>query len=183
MQALALVTDGGSVTVLSHPSLAGIASGTGLSGSTGWQGAFRFHFYLNSSVKSEDEADNNTRLMQFRKKQYGPLSEPIVLSYQRGLFLPVVGTSSIEKAAREARVDELFVHLLKQRNIQNRNVSEAKNANNYAPTVFSEEPEARRDRISKKEFEAAMQRLFKSEKIQNENYGKPSRERCRLVVK
>ena len=43
MQALAMVA-GGSVTVLSHPSLAGIASGSGISGSTAWHGAFRFTY-------------------------------------------------------------------------------------------------------------------------------------------
>jgi len=41
MQALAMVAHG-SVTVLSHPSLQGISSGSGISGSTAWQGAFRF---------------------------------------------------------------------------------------------------------------------------------------------
>ena len=41
MQALAMVAEG-SVTVLSHPSLSGISSGSGLSGSTAWHGAFRF---------------------------------------------------------------------------------------------------------------------------------------------
>ena len=43
MQALAMVADG-SVTVLSHPSLQGISSGTGMSGSTAWHGAFRFYW-------------------------------------------------------------------------------------------------------------------------------------------
>src|SRR5262249_8188367 len=50
MQALAMVAEG-SVTVLSHPSLQGIASGTGVSGSTAWHGAFRFRQFL-SSVKA-----------------------------------------------------------------------------------------------------------------------------------
>jgi RecA-family ATPase len=45
MQALARVARG-STTVLSHPSLAGISSGSGLSGSTAWHGAFRFRQYL-----------------------------------------------------------------------------------------------------------------------------------------
>ena len=45
MQAIAKVASG-SVTVLSHPSLAGMASGSGLSGSTAWHGAFRFRQYL-----------------------------------------------------------------------------------------------------------------------------------------
>jgi RecA-family ATPase len=51
MQALAMVA-GGSVTVLSHPSLAGIASGSGISGSTAWHGAFRFRQYL-TGIKPE----------------------------------------------------------------------------------------------------------------------------------
>jgi RecA-family ATPase len=45
MQALAMVAEG-SVTVLSHPSLQGMSSGSGISGSTAWHGAFRFRQYL-----------------------------------------------------------------------------------------------------------------------------------------
>src|ERR1700737_4294696 len=43
MQGLAMATDGGSVTVLSHPSLQGISSGSGLSGSTGWRNLASSH--------------------------------------------------------------------------------------------------------------------------------------------
>jgi RecA-family ATPase len=45
LQALAEVAEG-SVTILSHPSLQGINSGSGISGSTAWHGAFRFRQYL-----------------------------------------------------------------------------------------------------------------------------------------
>jgi hypothetical protein len=45
LQALAIAAEG-SVTVLSHPSLHGISSGSGISGSTAWHGAFRFRQYL-----------------------------------------------------------------------------------------------------------------------------------------
>jgi hypothetical protein len=45
MRRLAKVANG-SVTVLSHPSLQGIASGSGISGSTAWHNAFRFRMYL-----------------------------------------------------------------------------------------------------------------------------------------
>jgi RecA-family ATPase len=83
MQRLALVTDGGSVTILSHPSLAGMASGSGLSGSTGWQGAFRFHQYLRSAkAEGDEEPDRDLRELVFRKNQYGPLAENIVLRYE-----------------------------------------------------------------------------------------------------
>src|SRR5262249_22351154 len=55
MQALAMVA-GGSVTVLSHPSLQGINTGTGISGSTAWHGAFRFRPYLKGIRPDDGEA-------------------------------------------------------------------------------------------------------------------------------
>src|SRR5580700_5742268 len=93
MQALAMVA-GGSVTVLSHPSLAGIASGSGLSGSTAWHGAFRFRQYL-KGVKTSDgeQPENDLRELEFKKNQYGPIGGSVVLRYQRGLFLPEGGAS------------------------------------------------------------------------------------------
>jgi hypothetical protein len=63
MQALAMVASG-SVTVLSHPSLAGIASGSGISGSTAWHGAFRFRQYL-TGVKASDGEQPDGDLRQF----------------------------------------------------------------------------------------------------------------------
>jgi RecA-family ATPase len=67
MQALALVA-GGSVTVVSHPSLQGIASKSGISNSTAWHGAFRFRQYL-ESVESVDgeQSDGDLRQLQFKK--------------------------------------------------------------------------------------------------------------------
>jgi RecA-family ATPase len=84
MQALAMVA-GGSVTVLSHPSLSGINSGSGISGSTAWHGAFRFRQYL-TSAKAEpgEQPESDLRELQFKKNQYGPTGESIVLRYQRG---------------------------------------------------------------------------------------------------
>jgi RecA-family ATPase len=58
MQALAMVGEC-SVTVLSHPSLQGMASGTGLSGSTAWHGAFRFRQYLTSVRPIDGEQPDN----------------------------------------------------------------------------------------------------------------------------
>src|SRR5262249_42200052 len=101
MQALAIVASD-SVTVLSHPSLAGIASGTGISGSTAWHGAFRFRQYL-KGVKQDggEQPDGDLRQLEFKKNQYGPIGETIVLRYQGGLFLPESGLSSLDTLARE----------------------------------------------------------------------------------
>jgi hypothetical protein len=114
MQALAMVA-GGSVTVLSHPSLAGIASGSDISGSTAWHGAFRFRQYLKGTKPEpgsccrccrrtdREQPEGDLRELEFKKNQYGPTDgETIVLRYQRGLFLPEAGVSNLDKLAREA---------------------------------------------------------------------------------
>lgn len=183
MQALATAAEG-SVTILSHPSLQGISSGTGISGSTAWHGAFRFRQYLKGVKPIEgQQPDNDLRELEFKKNQYGPKGENIVLRYEAGLFLPEAGITSLEKLMREQKADELFVDLLQQFTGQNRSVSDKQNANNYAPTTFADEAVAKQHSLSKTDFKGAMSRLFAAGKIYNEVYGKPSRQRERLACR
>jgi len=181
MQALAMVA-GGSVTVLSHPSLQGIASGTGLSGSTAWQGAFRFRQYL-KGVKpdSGDQPDNDLREFEFKKNQYGPISDAITLRYQNGLFLPLPGTS-FAQAVRDAKADDVFLDLLASFTKQNRYVSDKTSAN-YAPALFAKEDAAKAVGLTSHNLAGAMRRLFASGRIWNEPCGKPSRPQYRLAIK
>jgi RecA-family ATPase len=183
MQALAVVA-GGSVTVLSHPSLQGINSGSGISGSTAWHGAFRFRQYL-KGVKADDgeQPDDDLRQLEFKKNQYGPRSQTMVLRYQHGLFLPEAGVSNLDKLAREAKVDVLFMDLLRRFSGQGRNVSHKKNANNYAPADFANEDDAKKLRIKRTDLENAMRRLFAAGKIHNETYEKHRRPFERLAVR
>jgi RecA-family ATPase len=185
MQAIARVANG-SVTVLSHPSLQGIASGSGISGSTAWHGAFRFRQYLRG-MKAEDgeQPDGDLRELEFKKNQYGPSGDSIVLRYQRGLFLPVAGAgaaTSFDKLAREQKAEHVFLDLLRRFDNENRHVSEKKGPG-YAPAAFAREEEARQAGITGKHFEGAMLRLFKAKKIGNRDYGKPSRPHWRIVRK
>jgi RecA-family ATPase len=181
MQALAMVA-GGSVTVLSHPSLQGMSSGSGISGSTAWHGAFRFRQYLAGIKPSDSEQpDNDLRQLEFKKNQYGPRAEGIVLRYQRGLFLPEGGLSSLDKLAREARAQEAFLTILGRYEREGRNVSEKAPSPNYAPKQFAREREAAGFR--KHELDAAMRRLFEDGKLHVEQYGRPSRPQSRICLR
>jgi RecA-family ATPase len=184
MQALAKVA-GGSVTVLSHPSLQGIQSGSGISGSTAWHGAFRFRQYL-TGVKAEpgEQPDSDLRQLEFKKNQYGPLGGTIVVRYRDGLFLPERSMSNLEKAAHEAEADRVFVDLLTRFAGAGRNVSHNPSSpSNYAPKVFSQEAEAKSARVNKADLEASMRRLFASGQIVVETYGKKSNPHERIGVK
>ena len=178
MQKLAMVANG-SVTVLSHPSLAGISSGSGISGSTAWHGAFRFRQYLTCAKEvSGEQPDDDLRQLEFKKNQYGPKSESIILRYQRGLFLPEGGLSSLDKLAREQKIEEIFLTLLGRYEREGRNVSDKPTSHGYAPKEFTKEKEAYG--IRKEDFKSAMRRLFATEKIHVTEYGRPSRRYSRL---
>jgi RecA-family ATPase len=181
MQALAMVARG-SVTVLSHPSLQGIASGSGLSGSTAWHGAFRFRQYLKGVKPDEDseEADSDVRELAFKKNQYGPIGETLVLRWQRGLFLPEPRADTIEEAAANSKIDNLFLDLLRRFTKQGRNVSPSRSPT-YAPTQFEQQPEAKAAKVKSRAFAQAMERLLLANKIKVVNEGSPSRRRDRLV--
>jgi RecA-family ATPase len=183
MQALAKAACG-AVTVLSHPSLQGMSSGSGISGSTAWHGAFRFRQYLKGAKPADGEQpDNDIREIEFKKNQYGPRAEAIVLRYRNGLFLPEGGTSSLEKIARENTADEAFLALLARFAQQGRNVGDKPTSPTYAPATFSKEAEARKHMLTKPELENAMRRLFTAGKIMVAQYGRPSRPATCIVVK
>ena len=101
------MTANGAVVLISHPSLTGISTDTGLSGTTQWHNAVRARFYL-KGIKAEpgEQPDNDLREVVFKKNQYGRMSTGIVLRYHNGLFLPEVGASGLDKIAREAKAEE-----------------------------------------------------------------------------
>jgi hypothetical protein len=106
----------------------------------------------------------------------------MILRYQRGLFLPEAGVSDLDQAARKAKAEEVFMDLLQQFSAHRRNVSDKATANNYAPTAFASENEAKKHRLKKVEFEQTMRDLFKANRITLEQYDKPSLHRYRLMA-
>jgi RecA-family ATPase len=173
------IASNSTVSVCSHPSLIGITSGSGMSGTTAWHNSVRARAYMHS-VKVDDgaEIDRDLRQIDFMKNQYGPMAESVRVRWKEGVFVVEPSVDSLEKLAKNRKVDDLFLTLLDQFKQSNRRVSDKPTSHNYAPTAFSEEPGVG---TGKKTFADAMKRLFQSNKIQNEPYGKPSQNYSRIV--
>jgi RecA-family ATPase len=173
----------GSLSLIAHPSLTGISTGTGMSGTTQWHNAVRARFVMQGVKPTGDEQpDSDLREIIFKKNQYGPVSDRIVLRWQNGMFLPEPGVASLDQAAREAKANDMFLDLLRRFARENRFVS-SRPSSSYAPALFAQEEEAKRERINSKTFAAAMRRLFKAGAIWNEPCGKPSRPSYRIAIK
>lgn len=179
---MAMVADG-AVQLISHPSFAGISNDTGVSGTTQWHNAVRARSFL-KGLKPEPGQQPNSDLREivFKKNNYGPLPDAIMLRYQAGLFLPVTGPTTLAKVAQEQRAREVFVALLRRFAAANRYVSD-KTGTAYAPALFAREEEAKEAGLNSKALEAAMRALFMSGVIWNEPCGKPSRPSFRIVLK
>ena len=177
MRALAL-RSGGSVTVLAHPSLYGMSSGSGLSGSTAWHNGPRFRQYLR---QNNPDRDDGLRALEIKKNQYGPPGEKLTLRYDKGLYLPAADAAGdFEQAAAAAAADEVFLAILRRR--ADENFSSKPKANRYAPALFADDNEAKLARCTAAMLEAAMLRLLAANRIRNEQYSKPSRNWFRLVA-
>ena len=101
-----------------------------------------------------------------------------MLRYQRGLFLPEQGITNLDKLAREARVDEVFLRGLGQIIQQGHDAIAAKNSPDFGPALIAALVETRADRISKSELTEAMTRLLDAGKIHiGKTPGAPSKQK------
>lgn len=170
------------VVLSSHPSLSGISSGRGLSGTTGWHDKFRGRAYFKAVAlgENDEETVSELRELQFMKNNFGRLNERIVLRWCDGVFVPERGgVRSLDKLAAESHAEAVFLTLLARFERERRNVTDKK-CPTFAPTVFALEAEAKG--IGSAALGDAMRRLFAAQKIHLAIEGPPSRPRSRLVA-
>jgi len=166
--------------LLSHPSLTGMNTGTGMSGSTGWSNAVRSRLYFQMAKASDGaEPDKNLRTLEGMKSNYCQAGGKINLKWEKGLFVPIQGPAGLDKLAAEAKADDVFLTFIARFQREERDVSPSPSAT-FAPTVFSKEADA--GGMSKDVLASAMSRLLKAGKIKIEKFGPPSHERKRLIL-
>ena len=147
---------GVTILLLSHPSLTGITSGTGTSGSTAWSNSVRSRLYFERPKGSEGDDDDDRRILTTKKANYGRAGGEVVLRWRDGVFvLDGHSVGSFDKFDAEAKAEHVFLGLLAEREGQGRDVS-PKPSQSYAPSLFAVHPDAKG--VSKKAFAAAMER-------------------------
>jgi RecA-family ATPase len=168
------------VVLLAHPSLSGMASGSGTSGSTAWSNSVRSRLYL-ETVKTDDgnEIDSDLRVLRTKKANYGPTGAEIRLRWSEGRFVRETPSTGLAKLAADANADRIFLDLLEQFTAEGRNVC-ANPGTTYAPRVFA--VHANSKGVSVKALTGAMDRLMADKKIKVEMFGPPSRQRSKLVI-
>jgi RecA-family ATPase len=164
------------IVLLSHPSLSGIASGSGMSGSTAWNNSVRARLYLKKPPKQaenqdgdDDEPQTQIRILETMKSNYGAEGGAIRLSWRDGLLLQEEAPTQNQKITQEADAQAVFLALLQRYNKQDLTVSASLTSRNFAPKIFSDAPEAKalsaKSATRKKVLREAMDYLLRYERI------------------
>jgi len=160
---------GAATLALAHPSLAGAANGSTGSGSTGWLGTFRAQLYLESpKLEADEDADADLRVLRRAKANFARRDETIEIKWQAGVFVPLHARTGIIASIERRSCEGVFLDLLDRMRSEKRHISDSNRAGNYAPKLFSKQPD--RERFTKKDFETAMQNLFARDEIVIETY-------------
>ncbi|GHE49973.1 hypothetical protein GCM10019059_06550 [Camelimonas fluminis] len=169
------------VVLLSHPSVTGMQSGTGTSGSTAWNNSVRSRLYLTAPEAGRDEPpDPDARLLTNKKANYGKVGDAIKLRWRDGVFVLDEWPMSNPAAQLLAkRAEDVFVDLLRKFTQQGKTVSPNPSPS-YGPKMMAEHPDGKG--ISKKQFADAQTRLLDSGVIKICEEGSPSRRRKHLYV-
>jgi RecA-family ATPase len=156
-----VVPYGGTFLLLAHPSVDGMRSGRGSSGTTGWNNSLRWRGYLDKILADDGtEPDRTKRVLKFMKSNYTAQGDEINLRWIEGCYRVEGGTGSGgDPLVAQVKADKVFLELLDAYTAEGRVVSASPNAGNYAPTVFASDSE-RSQGIRKRTFKDAMNRLF-----------------------
>ncbi|ESX70553.1 ATPase [Mesorhizobium sp. LSHC420B00] len=167
------------IVLLSHPSVSGMASGSGQSGSTGWGNSVRSRLYL-TAPKSEGDTDPDPdiRVLSSKKANYGPSGAEVVLRWDRGMFRPDrEALATLDRDQQDREIEFTFLQLLSKREKEGRRAN-ASSGPNYAPKVLAEMCKT----ISRAKFKGAMERLFTKEEIASVSYEANGKGSTQLVL-
>ncbi len=168
---------GVTIVLLNHPSLSGMNSGSGASGSTGWNNSVRSRLYLERIVDDGGfEANVDARRLSTKKANYARAAGEIEMVWHGGVFMP---SAPLLMNETDAHDDRLFLQLLAQFTSEQRHVSSSKSPT-YAPTSFVGHPLSQG--VTKRRFEKAMNRLLMAGAIRNAEHGPPSKRRSYIVL-
>lgn len=165
------------VILLAHPSVQGMQSGTGSSGSTAWNNSVRSRLYL--TRPDGKDADSDLRILKTMKSNYGKTGDEIRLRWKDGVFVLDDGKPQAGETMLAAKAERVFCDLLSMLNRQGRNVCHVPGTT-YAPAVMAKLKEA--EGVTKARLVDAMNRLLSSGEIKIVVDGPASRQRQRLML-
>jgi RecA-family ATPase len=157
------------IVLLDHPSVRGMADGTGTANSVDWRNSVRSMLHLSDP----DKQDPDVRELEVKKNNRGRIGEKVKLRWTGLTFsTDAQSVASPYRVAAEQQVDDLFLRLLDKRMVQHRPIRPS-TGRGSAPAELADDAEANGTTASA--FKAAMERLYTAGKIVTVETGPPKK--------
>lgn len=164
--------------LLSHPSVAGMQSGSGISGSTAWNASVRSRLYLERITENGIEPNPDARRLSTKKANYARTGAAMNLLWAGGAFSAEEGTAGVLAGLEQsAKAQAAFLRMLREFNRQGRYVS-ANPGSTYAPSRFAK---AGGEGFTARVLTDAMESLLRAGRVRMEEHGRASKRRYHLV--
>lgn len=160
------------VVLLAHPSLTGISTGTGASGSTAWNNSVRSRLYFDRIKDGDHEPDPDARRLKVMKSNYGRTGNEISVAWKGGVFIAQIDGGMVDV---DARAERIFLAMIGQLAGQGRYLNEL-----HAPKTIADMPGS--DGMTKRKLKDAMERLFTSGQIRKREIIENRRPRSVIVI-
>jgi RecA-family ATPase len=163
------------IVLLDHPSVRGMADGSGTANSVDWRNSVRAMLHLSDP----DKDDPDQRTLEVKKSNYGRAGEQVKLRWNGTTFTtgPICEPSP-HKTNANREVDEAYLRCLDIKVAQGVSVSSKPSRSGAAP-VFAGMSQA--NGIKARAFAKAQERLLSAGKIKIEPYGPKSHDKTRIV--
>ena len=114
------------IFLLAQPSVTGMNTGSGTSGSTGWSNSGRSRLYFQRVKTSEGaEPNKNLRTFEGKKANYSEVGGKFDVEWKDGLFRRVIGPTGFDKMAADQKAEDLFLSQLVRFDRSGRSVSDS----------------------------------------------------------
>ena len=165
------------VLLLAHPSLSGLNSGSGTSGSTAWNNSVRSRLYLERVMQDGYEPNPDARRLSTKKANYSRTGQEITMTWCGGVFEADTPERTQDGAIASVKAERVFLNLLQLFCDQGRRVNHA-GGRTYAPNVFANHPNS--EGVSRRAFTQAMEALLTQGKVRVSEDGPASKRRSYL---
>lgn len=163
---------GAAVVLAVHPSVTGLAEGSGRAGSVGWANSARTRLFLVAKKDGDLE-------LSVTKSNFGRCGKAFDLKFSDGAIVPVAAPSPEVLDAQHSAIDTRFTAIIRKLTRRGERVSHKK-CSIYAPKVAEEDPDAGGTKSS--EFAQSMRRLLEVGRLRIITEGPPSKRREYLEV-
>lgn len=166
---------GGAVIILAHPGVSGMASGSGISGSTAWRNAVRSVVYMRRPTVEEASGPEarDLRIVERLKGNFAPSGAELRVAYYQGQF------GLADKAATDAPAFDVYAaevrvaSAVRKTVAQSRLISMSKTSPRYAAKVLKSYEGL--ERISQDRIHGLLMRMLERGDLREAHVGKPSR--------